>query len=114
MVLFINLLGFFGFDLHFCGDVGMKSITALKLLKRHKLVHKDVRLQDLKKLRRMFRIDTWPDYIRYVMQISYLSGKRDLSNPIIIPEVQFAIGGTQCMHCGKLYGENENHKCKVN
>jgi len=80
----------------------MKSIRALNLLKKYKLVHKDMRLRDLKFYRRIFEDKSWEDFIRNRMMAEYLVGKRDLSKAITIPEVNMSVGGTLNLETGKL------------
>jgi hypothetical protein len=80
----------------------MKAITALTLLKKHKLVHKDLHLARLKWLRKLFGDPTWESFIHGVLAREYLLGKRDLSKPIIIPEVKMSIGGTMNLSTGAL------------
>lgn len=74
----------------------MKAITALYLLKRHGLIHPGFTLRELKAYKRyatIWRCDTWEDLVKEIMLIRYLSG-RDIDEPIRIPEVGLAIGGT--------------------
>lgn len=72
----------------------MKAITALTLLKKHRFINQNMRLRDLRFLRRLFEAKTWEDFIRHIMITEYLVGKRDLTEEIRIPEANFAIGGT--------------------
>jgi hypothetical protein len=80
----------------------MKAITALIILKKHKLVHKDLHLAQLKWLRKLFGDKSWEEFIQMRLFSEYITGKRDLSKPIIVPEVKMSIGGTMNMHTGKL------------
>jgi hypothetical protein len=80
----------------------MKAITALTILKKHKLVHKHLHLARLKWLRKLFGYKTWEEFIQMQLFAEYIIGKRDLSKSIIVPEVKMSIGGTMNMHTGKL------------
>lgn len=79
----------------------MKSIRALSVMKKHGLCHKDMRFRDLKCLRRIFGHKTWEDFIRAQLMARYLTGK-DIEKPIIVPEVNMAIGGTLNLATGQL------------
>lgn len=81
----------------------MKAIGALWLLKKHGLVHKSMTLRDLKLYRDIFHPQgNWKDVVKGIMMTEYLVGKRDLSEPIVVHEVKFAIGGTLNIHTGRL------------
>jgi hypothetical protein len=80
----------------------MKAITALMILKKYKLVHKDLHVSKLKWLRKLFGDKSWEEFIQMRLFSEYITGKRDLSVPIIVPEVKMSIGGTMNMHTGKL------------
>ncbi|MDD3962223.1 MAG: hypothetical protein PHT77_10215 [Bacteroidales bacterium] len=80
----------------------MKAITAMSLMKKHGLIHNQMRLRDLKMFRRAFGHKTWPDFIKSQMFAFYLT--KELKTPIIIPEVGFAVGGTMNMETGQLTG----------
>jgi len=80
----------------------IKVITALNLLKKHGLVNKHWKIRDLKYFRRYILytvplddVTTWEGTIRHIMKLYYLDiDNNDLTEPIIIPEVRFSIGGT--------------------
>lgn len=65
----------------------MKAISALYLLKRHGLIHANMRLRDLRFLRCVTECKTWEDLVRWIMLAHYLTGDKDLTDEIRIPEV---------------------------
>ena len=70
----------------------MKAITALVLLKKHGLVHPQMRLRNLKWVKQVLEYRDWKEFVRYIMFSRYLSGP--LPDEVRIPEVGFSVGGT--------------------
>ena len=79
----------------------MKAFTALVLLKKNRLINQNMRLGDLKFLRRLFEDKTWKDFVRHIMLAQYLVGDIDLTEEIRIPEAKLSIGGTMKLNLVK-------------
>ena len=85
----------------------MKAITALTLLKRHKLINERMRLSDLKFIRRLFGISRWDEFVRHIMFVQYLNEDFPMPEAITIPEVGLSVGGTLRIDIGRLESYHE-------
>ena len=73
----------------------MEAKEALEILRKHDLVGPYMTLKMLKQFRNVaYPLSTWPRVIRGLMMVEYLVGDKDLTEPIVIPEVNMSIGGT--------------------